>query len=145
MFGDRDQLRAQFIEAWEKARTGQALHGLEAQLAAVITEHPEYHGLLADRERALTADFSPEGGQSNPFLHMAMHLSLREQAATDRPSGIADIHRRLSLSVGALEAEHRMLECLGSVLWEAQRAGCMPDEQAYLECLRRLDRAPPDD
>jgi len=27
---------------------------------------------------------------------------------------------------------------LGLVLWEAQRANQTPDEQAYLECLRKL-------
>jgi len=105
----------------------------------VISEHPEYHQLLSDRERALAAEFSPDGGQSNPFLHMAMHLSLREQAATDRPSGIRDIHRQLCLRMGAVAGEHQMLECLGRVLWEAQRSGRMPDEQDYLECLRRID------
>jgi len=138
MFGSREQLREQFIGAWEKARRGQVLEGLEAQLAAVIREHPEYHALLSDRERALGAEFQPEAGESNPFLHMAMHLSIREQAATDRPPGIREIHRRLALRLGALEAEHRMLECLGRALWESQRSGRMPDETAYLECLRGL-------
>ena len=138
MFGNRDQLREQFIQAWDKARSGQPLEPLEVALAELIREHPEYHDLLADRERALSAEFPPEGGQGNPFLHLAMHLSIREQAATDRPPGIRDIHRRLSARHGAMEAEHQMLECLGSALWEAQRAGSQPDEAAYQECLRRL-------
>lgn len=139
MFGNRDQLREQFLQAWDKARGGQPLEPLEAALVALIREHPEYHGLLADREAALSAEFPPEGGQGNPFLHLAMHLSIREQAATDRPPGIRDIHRHLSARHGAMEAEHRMIECLGRALWEAQRAGTQPDEAGYLECLRRLD------
>ena len=139
MFGNRDQLREQFIQAWDKARSGQPLEPLEAALAELIRDHPEYHDLLADRERALTAEFPPEGGQGNPFLHLAMHLSIREQAATNRPVGIRDIHRGLSARHGAMEAEHRMIECLGRALWEAQRAGSQPDETVYLECLRRLE------
>ncbi|AHE97616.1 DUF1841 family protein [Thioalkalivibrio paradoxus] len=139
MFGNRDQLRRQFIEAWAKARDGRPLDGLDAQLAQIIREHPEYHDLLADPEQALQAEFPPEAGQSNPFLHLAMHLSIREQAATDRPAGIREIHRRLGRHLGVMEAEHRMLECLGQALWEAQRAGSMPDENAYLECLRRIE------
>lgn len=139
MFGDRDQLREQFIKSWDKARRGQPLEALEAALSEVIREHPEYHDLLADRERALTAEFPPEGGQGNPFLHLAMHLSIREQAGTDRPPGIRAIHQRLSAHLGMMEAEHRMIECLGRVLWEAQRGGTQPDEAAYLDCLRRLD------
>ena len=35
-------------------------------------------------------------------------------------------------------AEHAMMECLGEMLWEAQRDGCEPDEQIYLERLRKL-------
>jgi hypothetical protein len=138
MFGNRDQLREQFIRSWDKARSGKPLEALEAALAELIREHPEYHDLLADRERALTAEFPPEGGQGNPFLHLAMHLSIREQSGTDRPPGIRAIHQRLSARLGAMEAEHWMIECLGRALWEAQRSGTQPDEAAYLDCLRRL-------
>ncbi|TVP86442.1 MAG: DUF1841 family protein [Thioalkalivibrio sp.] len=138
MFGNRDQLREQFVQAWEKGRSGQPLEPLEAALVDLIREHPEYHALLDDRERALGAEFPPESGQSNPFLHLAMHLSIREQAGTDRPPGIRAIHQRLSARHGVMEAEHRMIECLGRSLWEAQRAGTQPDEAAYLECLQRL-------
>jgi hypothetical protein len=140
MFGNRDQLREQFILAWEKARGGQPLEPLEAALAQLIQEHPEYHALLDDRDRALGAEFPPEAGQSNPFLHLAMHLSIREQSGTDRPPGIRAIHQRLSTRLGPMEAEHRMIECLGRTLWEAQRAGTLPDEAAYLECLRGLGK-----
>jgi hypothetical protein len=139
MFGNREQLREQFIRSWDKARGGRPLEALEAALVELIREHPEYHDLLADRERALTAEFPPEGGQGNPFLHLAMHLSIREQSGTDRPPGIRAIHQRLSARLGVMEAEHRMIECLGRTLWEAQRSGTQPDEAAYLDCLRRLD------
>lgn len=138
MYGNRDQLREQFLRTWEKARGAEPLDALEARIAGVIEEHPEYHALLADRERALTAEFPPEAGATNPFLHMAMHLSLREQAAIGRPPGIREIHRRLTRRLGVMEAEHRMLECLGRALWEAQSANTAPDETSYLECLQRL-------
>ena len=81
----------------------------------------------------------PEAGETNPFLHMSMHLSLQEQVGTDRPPGIHALYERLVLRSGdAHAAEHRMMECLGRILWEAQRQNGMPDEQAYLECVRRL-------
>ena len=140
MFGDRTQLRQQFVQAWARARNGEEMSALDSALAELIREHPEYHELLADRERALTAEFPPEGGLGNPFLHLAMHLSIREQAATDRPSGIRDLHQRLCGRLGPMDAEHQMIECLGRALWEAQRSGTPPDENAYLECLRRLER-----
>jgi hypothetical protein len=88
---------------------------------------------------ALQRDYSPEGGQSNPFLHMGMHLAIREQVTTNRPAGVAPIHAALAARLGsAHEAEHRMIECLGEALWRAQRSGLPPDEAAYLEALRRI-------
>lgn len=138
MFGDRTQLRSQFLDAWAKVKNKELLTPLEAQIVAVIEEHPEYHSLFNDREQALHAEFPPEQGQGNPFLHLAMHLSLREQSATDRPQGIQSLHRTLCEQFGVMDAEHRMLECLGEVLWAAQRQGSMPDEQVYLECLQRI-------
>ena len=139
MFGNRDQLRSQFLDAWDKAQAGGTLNALETQIVTVIQEHPEYHHLFGDREHALQAEFPPEAGQTNPFLHLAMHLSIREQAATDRPAGIRAIYQRLGHKLGVLEAEHLMLECLGQVLWEAQRKGTLPDDQIYLDCLHRCE------
>jgi Domain of unknown function (DUF1841) len=128
-----------YLEAWRKYSARLPLEPLEAQLAAVIAEHPEYVPWLKGGDAALGADFTPEGGRENPFLHMGLHLAIREQVATNRPAGIAEVHRKLSERLGgAHEAEHAMLEPLAETLWDAQRQGRMPDEQAYLERLRRL-------
>ena len=135
----RDQLRRMYLDAWRKFSAKQPLEPLEAQLAAVIVEHPEYVQWLEAGDAALAAEFTPERGQPNPFLHMGMHLAIREQVATDRPRGIADVHRKLAAKLGdAHAAEHAMLEPLGQALWEAQRANRMPDEEAYLERLKML-------
>ena len=126
-----------YADAWQKARDGQPLSPLEAQIATVIEQHPEYHDdvVNADSDR----DYPPEAGQTNPFLHMGLHLSLREQVATDRPAGIAAIHAALMARHGDPHAvEHRMIECLAEALWQAQRDGGPPDERQYLERLRRL-------
>ena len=135
---NREQLRRLYLEAWRKYRARAPLEPLQAQIAAVIAEHAEYVPLLESVE-GLAQEFTPEGGRENPFLHMGLHLAIREQVSTDRPAGIADIHAALSRRLGAAHAaEHAMLERLAETLWEAQRAGRMPDEQRYLESLRTL-------
>lgn len=127
-----------YRNAWRKYTARQPLEPLEAQIAAVIAEHPEYVPMVESGE-ALEADYTPEGGRQNPFLHMGLHLALREQVATDRPPGIAQIHQALSQRLGtAHAAEHSMLEVLAETLWEAQRCTRAPDEQRYLERLRSL-------
>lgn len=136
---NREQLRQMYLEAWRKYSARQPLEPLEAQLAGVIAEHPEYVPLLESGPQALAADYTPEGGRENPFLHMGLHLAIREQAATDRPAGIAKIHRSLSQRLGDPHAaEHAMLEALAETLWESQRSGRAPDEERYLERLRAL-------
>src|SRR5687767_13597178 len=120
----REQLRRLYLTSWRKLSAQQPLEPLEKQIAAVVAEHPEYIGWLESGETALTADFTPEGGQANPFLHMGLHLAIREQVATDRPKGIAAIHQQLTQRLGdAHAAEHAMLEPLAETLWEAQRNG----------------------
>ena len=134
----RDEMRRRYLEAWRKFSAQEALEPLERQLAAVIAEHPESPPPPPPPD-PLQAEFTPEGGRENPFLHMGLHLAIREQVSTDRPAGIADIHRALAARAGgAHEAEHRMIEPLAETLWEAQRSGRAPDEIAYLERLRRL-------
>ncbi|MDX1609380.1 MAG: DUF1841 family protein, partial [Halofilum sp. (in: g-proteobacteria)] len=60
----------------------------------------------------------------------------------DRPAGIRALIEQLALHLGDLhEAEHRLMEPLGEAMWRAQRAGgSAPDEQAYLEQVRKLVR-----
>src|ERR1700716_947712 len=136
---NRDQLRRMYLDTWRKFTQRVPLEPLEAQVAAVIAEHPEYVQWLESGEEALAAEFTPASGRQNPFLHMGLHLAIREQVATNRPPGIADIHRTLSARMGdAHAAEHAMLERLAETLWEAQRSGGAPDEHAYLERLRAL-------
>ena len=134
---DRDKLRQAWADIWRKACAGEVLDPLSQQVAQVIHEHPEYHPLL--EQEKLGADYLPEMGQTNPFLHMSLHLALREQISTNRPKGIAHIHRQLTLKHGSPhEAEHAMMDCLAEALWQAQRTGLPPDEQAYLDCLQGL-------
>jgi Domain of unknown function (DUF1841) len=135
----REQLRRAYVDAWSRAKQGLPLSPLEDQIAAVIGQHPEYHAWLEGGDATLAEEFDPQRGAMNPFLHLGMHLAIREQVGTDRPAGIRAIHERLAIrSGGALQAEHRMMEALGETLWESQRSGRAPDEQAYLERLRRL-------
>jgi Domain of unknown function (DUF1841) len=134
----RDALRATWREAWRKWCERVPMQALEAQIAEVIAAHPEYQPLLQS-DTALQQDFPAQDGCGNPFLHMGLHLALREQLSTDRPPGIAAIHRRLvANSPSEHAAEHRMLEVLAGVLWEAQRAGRAAEDAAYLERLRQL-------
>lgn len=136
---DRNEMRRMFINAWRKYRLQQPLEEMEQHIVDIILLHPEYHKLLEDDEAALSRDYMPEQGASNPFLHMGLHIAIREQLATRRPAGIGDYYQRLLPKLrDAHEVEHRMLECLGEVLWRAQRDGCAPDEAAYLECLRKV-------
>jgi hypothetical protein len=133
---DREQLRKVYLDSWRKHREGLPLSPLEHRVAEVIAEHPEYHALL-DPAR-IDRDYSPESGAPNPFLHMGMHIALREQIASARPAGIAELHRTiLRGAASAHDAEHRMMDCLAEALWQAQRSGTAPDEAAYLDCLRK--------
>jgi hypothetical protein len=135
----RDQLRRVYIEAWRKRREGLPIEPLEAQVADVIALHPEYHAALERGDDALDRDYTPESGQSNPFLHMGLHLAVRDQIATDRPAGIRKAFQSVAARLGSEhEAEHRIIECLAEAMWEAQRSGRPADEAAYLQRVLRL-------
>ena len=138
MFQSRDEVRQVYLGVWHKIQQQLVLEPMEALIADIIEIHPEYHALLAASNDIKQQEFTPEQGQTNPFLHMGMHITLREQAGTDRPAGIRAIHQKLVSKNGAHEAEHAMMECLGQTLWNAQRNNQPPDEDAYLDCLRKL-------
>ncbi len=137
IFGqDRHELRKMYADAWRKHCDKTPLSPLEAQIAQVVEEHPEYHEAVGGD---LAMDFTVEGGKTNPYLHMGLHLSIREQVATNRPTGVAAIFRLLAdKAADSHTAEHRMIDCLAETLWESQRDQSPPDESQYLERLRQL-------
>ena len=139
MYQNRDQTRQVFLDVWHKLQQGLVLEPMESLIAEVIEMHPEYHGLLTNSEDALANDFNPDLGRENPFMHMGMHIALREQAATDRPAGFTAEYDRLTRKKKTRhDAEHGMMECLGQALWLAQQQQRPPDDHAYLSCLKRL-------
>ena len=135
----RDQARQFFFDAWSTYRAGQPLSDLESIAVQVILEHPEYHAVLDDPERHLDQDWLPELGETNPFLHLSMHLAIREQVSIDQPPGIRARFERLCARTGSEhDAMHVTMECLGEMLWQAQRNNTAPDAAVYLACLERF-------
>ena len=134
---DRMELRQLFFESWRKYQAGEELEPLATLVAEIVKFHPEYHAIIGDPERYADHDWPPEHGETNPFLHLAMHIGIQEQLGTDRPTGFRALYQRLVQKHGhPHEAEHQVMDCLAEGLWRAQRDGQPPDEQAYLHCLR---------
>ena len=137
----RDQVRRLFIDTWAKSIRGETLSGLEQTVFEVILLHPEYHAILEQPERHVERDYLPEAGDLNPFLHLSLHLAVAEQLSIDQPVGIAERYRNLVRHTGSEhDALHAVVECLGEVIWHAQRAGTALDEWLYLDCLDRQVR-----
>lgn len=139
IFGDeRDQYRRVFADAWRKAGEGAPLEPLEQAIVTVVDAHPEYQEMLADPE-SLVRNFPADGDETNPFLHMGMHITIIEQITSDRPAGIRAMYDGLRRAFEDSHAlEHAMMECLAGSLREARERGRMPDEERYLSCLRQL-------
>ena len=136
----RDQSRQFLFDVWDKHRAGAALTALESLALSVLIEHPEYHRVLEDRERYLDLDWKPEGGETNPFLHIAMHLAIEEQLSIDQPPGIRAAVRSLTEKIGEHGARHEVMECLAEMVWQAQRNATPMDNAAYLDCINRTSR-----
>lgn len=139
----RDELRQAYAEAWRKQVAGLPVTPLEAMIADIIGWHPEYHAVVQDLDRARA--FEPAAGEAahNPFLHMGLHMAIREQISIDRPPGVRELHTQLRKRYGGdvHHAEHALMDALAETLWEAQRNGHAPDEAKYLRLAReRLGR-----
>lgn len=132
----RDEARNFLFETWRKRRARELLSPLEDLAAQLIEKHPEYHAVLEDSERYQDKDYLPEQGETNPFLHLMMHLSIEEQISIDQPPGIRAHFVRLTRKFESEhDAQHRMMECLSEMIWQAQRNRTQPDAAIYFDCL----------
>ena len=131
-------VRRFFCETAAKLRDARPLSALEALAAQWIEAHPEYAADLADVDAALAASYTVDAGRTNPFLHLAMHLSISEQCSIDQPPGIRQAFELLAARRGSAHAaQHEVMECLGEMMWTSQRSGAPPDGEAYIDCVRR--------
>ena len=135
----RDEARQFLFDTWRKRREGLLLTPMEDLAAQLIEKHPEYHDLLADPERYQDKDYAPEHGTTNPFLHLMMHISIEEQLSIGQPHGIRAHFERLTARHNSEhDAQHRMMECLGEMIWQAQRNKTAPDAAVYLSCMEKI-------
>jgi hypothetical protein len=135
----REEVRRFFCDTWKKKTEEHILTPMEMIASDWMVQHPEYHALLSDPEGAVAQDYTPERGETNPFLHLSMHLSISEQISINQPPGIKAIAEKLAKKLGsAHEAQHAMMECLGQVMWESQREGQALSPEKYLEVLQKL-------
>lgn len=136
---DRSQLRKMFFDTWTRYQKSHTLTAMDKIIANIINLHPEYHQMLRNENDFIDKDYLPENGETNPFLHMAMHISIHEQLTTERPVQITDLYQQLlSKYQDPHTVEHHMMECLGQMIWQAQRDNVLPDESCYLDCLQQL-------
>lgn len=132
------EVRQFFCSVYAKARQGLPMEALETLASQWMDQHPEYHADFADEAKALATLYEATEGRVNPFLHLSMHLSISEQCSIDQPRGIRQAVELLTRKCDSLhEAHHNAMECLGTMLWESQRAGRPPDGDSYVACVQR--------
>lgn len=138
IINDREQSRQIFYQSWQKHLSNIPMEPMESVIVSVIQIHMEYHSILENPENASFETNNVEG-QTNPFLHMGLHIALLEQIATDRPSGITSLYKSmLTKYADEHHLQHQIMDRLEESLWNAQRSGSMPDEQAYMESIKKL-------
>jgi hypothetical protein len=134
----RDEARRFLVDAWSKYRGAQPLSALEQVAVTVISRHPEYHAVLEAPDRHLDKNYTPDDGETNPFLHLQLHVAIAEQLSIDQPRGIrAHFERLRDAHADEHAALHAILDCLVETLWQAQRDGTQPDDGVYRACLER--------
>ena len=135
---NQQDVRRFFCETYRKFRAKEILTPLEAIASDWINQHSEYDEVLRDLDTALHANYSMDQANSNPFLHLSMHLSIAEQIAVDQPRGVRAAFDILARKLNSQhEAQHEIMECLGTMIWNSQRNGLPPDGEAYIEALKK--------
>ena len=134
----RDEVREFFFNAWSQFKAQKPLTDLEKIALSIMHMHPEYHAILDKPGQYKNQDYFPEFGETNPFLHMSLHLSIYEQLSINQPTGITGIYEQLKLKYqDDHDAQHVIVECLGEAVWQAQRNNTALDANFYVQLLQQ--------
>ena len=134
----QSDVRNFFFDIIEKTQANHQLSDLEKIAYSIILEHPEYESILTNRRKYLEYQWTVEMGQTNPFLHLSMHMSIIEQLSIDQPPGVKNLYNELCIKFNdAHEAAHQLMDCLGEMIWQAQSKHSAPDMQVYFSCINK--------
>ena len=132
---DRQKQRKFLANSWQKYTSNKPLEPLEKQLVSIIASHPEYQDLIGN----IKSEYSPEQDEVNPFLHINLHLALRDQLTLNQPKGIKVVHQKLiSNYKDSHKVEHLMMECIEEMIYISQKNNTTMDQERYLECITSL-------
>ena len=134
-YQDRIKQREFLANSWQKYTRNKPLEPLEKQLASIIEIHPEYHDLIGNIE----SEYLPEQGEINPFLHINLHLALRDQLSLNQPKGIKEVYQKLiNQHKDPHAVEHLMMECIAEMIYTSQKNNTAMDQESYLSCITSL-------
>ena len=129
---NRSEQRAFLSNAWVKFQNNEGLDPMEFQLVEIIKLHPEYHHLMQTTD----AEYFPEYGQVNPFLHINLHLALREQLSINQPIEVRLAYDSLLEKIkDPHEVEHTLIDCIAEMIFSAQKNNSSFDYENYKKCL----------
>ena len=132
---DRKKQREFLAKSWQKYNSNKPLEPLEEQLVSIIQIHPEYHNLIDNIE----SEYFPEQGKVNPFLHINLHLALRDQLSINQPKGVKEVYQKLiNKYKDPHEVEHLMMECIAEMIYISQKNNSAIDQKSYLNCISSL-------
>lgn len=127
-----------FFDVYAKSLLKQPLTELEKIAHNVIILHPEYHSILDNRQKYIQFQWLPEMGETNPFLHLSMHISILEQLSINQPIGIEELYNKLCIKFeNAHNAQHELMDCLGEMLWQTGKNNTQPDINLYFNCIKK--------
>ena len=134
-FQDRKSQREFLAKSWQKYTSNIPLEPLEEQLVSIIEIHPEYQDLITN----IDSEYFPEQGEINPFLHINLHLALKDQLSLNEPNGVREVHQKLIYHFKDQHVvEHLMMECIAEMIYLSQKNNTAMDQESYLNCITSL-------
>ena len=140
LFGDdRNELRNFYFQAWKKYREQRPLEAIEQQIATVVSEHPEYINTIENPDKFQDKDYDERSGEANPYLHLGLHLAIRDQIQTNLPAGIQPLYAKLNTQYTShLDLEHAIMPILFEEIYAMQHNKTEFSAENYLEKIRGL-------
>jgi hypothetical protein len=140
----REQVRLFFLNTWKKYHQQVPLSQAESLSLQWMSRHPEYFAVFEDStDTVLQRDYQPEDQETNPFLHLSMHLAIAEQISIDQPPGIHAAFAALCQKYqDEHSAAHAVFDCLAEQIYQQQRNGLAFSGERYLASIQALVSKP---